>query len=140
MSIKSFIISLFSASLATIFLLWAGFGSPVSANHRFKAAAGVIHPSLIVLASSSPVSSSNSYIYAEGAISRIGSSSITLINGATYLIDSNTVCSAPQNMGMAGGNMGISCSELTLNQTVTIEAVQNTNGQLVAVRITIFPS
>jgi hypothetical protein len=139
MTIKSFIISLFSVSLAIIFLLWAGFGSPVSANHRFEAAAEAIHPSLIVLASSSSVSSNN-YIYAEGAVSHIGSSSITLTNGVTYLIDGNTVCSAPNNMGAAGGNMEISCSELTLNQTVTIEAVQNKSGQLVAVKIAVFPS
>jgi hypothetical protein len=36
--------------------------------------------------------------------------------------------------------MDISCSELTFNQTVIIAAVQNTSGQLVAVKITIFPS
>ena len=139
MSIKSLVAGLFSIALAAIFLLSAGFEAPVLANHRFEAAAEVIHPSLIVLASSSSVSSNN-YIYAEGAVSHIGSSSITLTNGVTYLMDSNTVCSTPNNMGAAGGNMEISCSELTLNQTVTIEAVQNKSGQLVAVKIAAFPS
>ncbi|RZD15296.1 MAG: hypothetical protein EVJ47_03225 [Candidatus Acidulodesulfobacterium ferriphilum] len=87
--------------------------------------------SSLVLASSS--TSPGNYIYSEGAISSIGSSSITLSSGATYLINSSTVCIAPNKMD-------ISCSELTFNQTVIIAAVQNTSGQLVAVKITIFPS
>jgi hypothetical protein len=147
MSIKSFVVSLFSIGLV-IFFVSAGnsFGAAVNRlkvnNLKIDRTVAVVHSSLLELTASSSAPSS-AYTYSEGAISRIGSSSITLSNGATYLMDNNTVCSTPGNMGTVsgGGNMmNIPCSELTFNQTVTITAVQNASGQLVAVKIAIFPS
>ncbi|MCL4321192.1 MAG: DUF5666 domain-containing protein [Deltaproteobacteria bacterium] len=70
-----------------------------------------------------------------GMIKNISSSSITLYNGVTCIITGSTVCKAPMSGGSMMNMQTVSCSSFTKGETVSISAVENASGQLVATEI-----
>ncbi len=78
--------------------------------------------------------SPGTYVYG-GMISNITSSSITLYGGVTVYITKDTKCTEPSSSGSAPGVVNISCSAFKTGETVRIEAVKNSSGELIAALI-----
>jgi hypothetical protein len=79
--------------------------------------------------------SPGSYFYG-GMIKDISASSITLYSGVTIYIASDTKCTAPPASSPIMGNTSeVPCSDLKKGETVRIEAVKNSNGELAAIQI-----
>ena len=74
------------------------------------------------------------YSYA-GTITNISSSSITLYNGATFIITGSTKCMAPISGGSMMNMKPASCSSFSKGETVQISATKNASGELVATEI-----
>ena len=76
------------------------------------------------------------YYFYGGMIKDISTSSISLYNGVTIYITSNTKCMAPPASSPIMKNMtDISCSDLKKGETVKIEALKNSSGELIAIQI-----
>ena len=79
--------------------------------------------------------SPGSYFYG-GMIKDVSISSITFYNGITVYITSDTKCAAPPvSSPVIKNTADISCSDLKKGETVKVEAVKNSSGELVAIQI-----